>query len=95
LREGKVTLPLIYALSRARKADRAQLEQALEHPSTLRPEEIDAVAQVIERYEGFMRAQEQAAAFVREARRELTMLPAGAPRDGLDYLAGKAIERTA
>jgi octaprenyl-diphosphate synthase len=95
LREAKVTLPLIYALSRAGKADQDQLEQALERSSALRPEEIAAVAQVIERYEGFIMAQKQAAAFVRDARRVLAMIPPGAPRDGLDYLAGKAIERMA
>lgn len=95
LREGKVTLPLIYALQRARNADRSCLEAALERASGLEAADIAAVVQVIERYEGFAASREKAEQFVREARQDLAMIPPGAARDGLAYLAEKTVERTA
>jgi octaprenyl-diphosphate synthase len=94
LREGKVTLPLIYALERARAADREQLVEALERPSALKEADIEAVVQVITHCDGFEASREKAGEFVREARCELKMVPPGAPRDGLAFLAGKAVERT-
>jgi geranylgeranyl pyrophosphate synthase len=95
LREGKVTLPLIYALQRARAADRKQLAEVLERPSALKAADIEAAAQVIEHYDGFSAARLKAWEFITGARCDLTMIPPGPPRDGLAYLAGKTVERTA
>jgi octaprenyl-diphosphate synthase len=95
LREGKVTLPLIYALQRAGSADRECLAEALERPAALKTAEIAAVAAVIERYGGFEASRETAAGFVQDARRDLEAAPAGPPRDGLLYLAEKSVQRAA
>lgn len=95
LREGKVTLPLIYALQRARPADREELVAALERPAAMEEAEIERVIRLIARYDGFSDAREQAATFVRAALGSLTMIPAGAARDGLACLAEKAVERSA
>ena len=93
LREGKVTLPLIYALERAGETDRAVLAEALERPAVLKKDDIRAVVQVIARYDGFTAARAKAAEFVRGARADLAMIPPGAPREGLAYLAGMTVER--
>jgi octaprenyl-diphosphate synthase len=95
LREGKVTLPLIYALQRAPAADRKRLEEALEGPTALKPAEIEAVVTVIGECDGFDAARERAAAFIQSARRDLDMAPPGPARDGLLYLAEKSVERVA
>src|SRR5262249_50699778 len=94
LREGKLTLPLIYALQRARTGDRARLVEALERPSALQNGDIAAVGRIIARCDGFTSSRELATSYVTQARRDLEMIPSGAPRDGLAYLAGKAVERT-
>jgi octaprenyl-diphosphate synthase len=94
LREGKLTLPLIYALQRARNADRARLVEALERPSALQNGDVAAVARIIARCDGFASSREMAAQYVSQARRDLEMIPSGAPREGLAYLAGKAVDRT-
>jgi octaprenyl-diphosphate synthase len=95
LREGKVTLPLIYALQRARPADRQRLVEALERPAALKAEEIETVVRLIARYDGFSAAQAKATGFVHAAQDELRMVPAGAARDGLAFLATRAVERSA
>jgi octaprenyl-diphosphate synthase len=95
LREGKVTLPLIYALQRARPADRQRLVEALERPAALKAEEIETVVRLITRYDGFSAAQAKATGFVHAAQDELRMVPAGAARDGLAFLATRAVERSA
>jgi octaprenyl-diphosphate synthase len=95
LREGKVTLPLIYALQRARPAERQAIARTLERPSALQRADVEAVVRVIVACDGFAAARERAAQLVHAARRELKMIPAGPPRDGLAYLAAKAVERTA
>jgi len=95
LREGKVTLPLIYALQRARAADRNRLAEALERPSALTAADIEAVVQLISRFDGFAASRRKAVEFIRDARCDLKMIPPGPPREGLAYLAGKTVERTA
>src|SRR5438093_247201 len=70
LSEGKLTLPLIYALQRARAADRAQLVEALERPSALQIGDIAAVVQIIARCDGFASSRAMAAQFVSQARRD-------------------------
>lgn len=95
LREGKVTLPLIYALQRARAADRKRLTEALQRPAALRAADIQAAAQVIAHYDGFTAARAKAWEFISDACGDLQRIPPGPPREGLAYLAGKTVERTA
>jgi octaprenyl-diphosphate synthase len=95
LREGKVTLPLIYGLERAGAADRAMLSEAVQRPSALDAAEIEAVVRVIARYDGFAAARAMAQKFVHDAREELAMIPPGPSRDGLAHLAGMTVDRTA
>ena len=67
LREGKVTLPLIYALEQADPEDRAMIETILADGNYER-EPFDKVLAFIERHHGFERARERAESFTERAR---------------------------
>ncbi len=67
LREGKVTLPLIYALEQADPDDRAMIETILADGNYER-EPFDKVLAFIERHHGFERARERAESFTERAR---------------------------
>jgi len=67
LREGKATLPMIYALERASKDERAQVEAVL----TLGNYDtvpFSAILRLVERTEGIRRARERAQQFTEKAR---------------------------
>lgn len=67
LREGKVTLPLIYALERASDSDRRLVETVLKQASY---DEVpfEQIRRLIERHRGFERANERAQSFTEKAR---------------------------
>ena len=67
LREGKVTLPLIYALAEADPEERAMIETILADGNYDR-EPFSKVLAFIERHHGFDRARERAEAFTERAR---------------------------
>ncbi len=74
LREGKVTLPLIYALGDATPAERAKIGVIL------RDRNYDAVPlrdvlAIIEKYHGFKRVEARAQAFTDKARRMINEFP--------------------
>jgi octaprenyl-diphosphate synthase len=67
LREGKITLPLIYALERATPEERRLVEVVLEERSYARAP-FRQIRGLIEKYSGFERVQERAQAFTDKAR---------------------------
>jgi octaprenyl-diphosphate synthase len=74
LREGKVTLPLVYALERASEEERRRVE------TILRERSYDSVAfprilAMIERYHGIARVKERAHAFTEKARGIISEFP--------------------
>jgi octaprenyl-diphosphate synthase len=74
LREGKVTLPLIYALEKAAPAEREGIETILRENSYDRVP-FRSVKQVIEKYGGFERAKNRANAFTEKARQIIGSFP--------------------
>ena len=74
LREGKITLPLIYALERATSEERRLVEIILEERSYDRVE-FRQIRALIEKYHGFDRTQERAQAFTNKARRLISDFP--------------------
>jgi octaprenyl-diphosphate synthase len=74
LREGKITLPLIYALERATAGERRPVEIILEERSYDRVE-FRQIRALIEKYHGFDRTQERAQAFTDKARRLICEFP--------------------
>jgi octaprenyl-diphosphate synthase len=67
LREGKVTLPLIYALERATSEERGLVAQVLQDRNYDRSP-LSKTLQVVERHRGFERVRERAQAFTEKAR---------------------------
>jgi len=74
LREGKVTLPLIYALERASTAERDLVECVLKDGNYERAPFAD-VLRLIEKHRGFDRARERAEEFTEKARAILAEFP--------------------
>ena len=74
LREGKVTLPLIYALERATPDERRLVEIILEDRSYERVP-FRQVRALIEKYNGFERVQKRAQAFTDKARQLIGEFP--------------------
>jgi octaprenyl-diphosphate synthase len=67
LREGKVTLPVIYALQKCEPAERAIIEQVVSERS-YENASLDSVLAVLNRRGGIDRARERASAFADKAR---------------------------
>ena len=74
LQEGKVTLPIIYALESASRSERALLEQAL-HDGTYERVSFLQVRAVLERNCGILRARQRAQLFTDRARLILSQFP--------------------
>jgi octaprenyl-diphosphate synthase len=77
LREGKVTLPLVYALERAGPAERRQVETILRERNY---EEVpfSQILALLEKYRGIERVKDRAQAFTDKARRIINEFP-GSP----------------
>ncbi len=74
LREGKVTLPLIYALEQASESERCLAETALRDGDYERIP-FEKVRQMIEDRGGFLRAQQRATAFTEKSRELVSVFP--------------------
>jgi octaprenyl-diphosphate synthase len=74
LREGKVTLPLVYALERATAAERRLVETILRQRNY---EEVrfSQILALLEKYHGIERVKERAQAFTDKARRIINEFP--------------------
>jgi octaprenyl-diphosphate synthase len=87
LREGKVTLPLIYALEEATAAERALVETVLRdanHDSV----PFSAILDLLERHQGTQRAMQRAEAFTRIARELMAGFPDSPCQRALYALTG-------
>jgi octaprenyl-diphosphate synthase len=93
LREGKVTLPVIFALEDATPEARAELKEIYTRTESLGAAEIHRVVQLINAAGGFERAQNHARDYVRRARRSLEILSPGAPVDALLAVADQIVDR--
>ena len=74
LREGKVTLPLIYALEHASEQERRSLDQVLKD-GNYEGVPFPKILHMIERHSGFERVSERAQAFTDKARSIITEFP--------------------
>jgi len=92
LREGKVTLPLIHALDRASREERAQVERLLHKPA-LEDEDLVWIGELINRYHGVEYTRRRAREMVEEAKGLLRLFPASEAQDALDELADYIVIR--
>jgi len=74
LKEGKVTLPLVYALENATPAERAQVERVLTDRAYSSVTFADILA-IVERHGGIQRTQERARQFTERARQVVSEFP--------------------
>lgn len=74
LREGKVTLPLIYALEAATPEERKQVETVLAD-GNYDQVPFGKILQLLNRYQGIERAQERARSFTEKARQIISEFP--------------------
>ena len=75
LREGKVTLPLVYALERATPAERRLVETILARAQLRAVCPSPRILALLERYRGIERVKERAQAFTEKARQIIGEFP--------------------
>ena len=91
LREGKPTLPLLVAMARGTREERALIRHAIEHGEVGRLPEVVAA---VRRTGALDAAREVAQSEADAARRCLLILPASNYREALLDLCARAVERT-
>jgi octaprenyl-diphosphate synthase len=74
LREGKVTLPLVYALERATQAERSLVEIIL-HQRNYEEVRFSQILALLEKYRGIERVKERAQTFTDKARQIIAEFP--------------------
>jgi octaprenyl-diphosphate synthase len=92
LREGKLTLPLIHALSKATETDRKRMIAILKNPDFTRIEFADLV-EMLKRYGGIAYTEVQAAAHIQKAKAMLQPFGNHPAREILVDLADYALVR--
>ncbi|HEY6393231.1 MAG TPA: polyprenyl synthetase family protein [Bryobacteraceae bacterium] len=92
LREGKVTLPLIYALEDATAEERGMVEAVLKDANYDRVP-FSKILSMIERHRGFERVRERAQAFTDKARSIVTEFPESPYQRALTALTDLVTER--
>src|SRR5216684_1718669 len=92
LREGKITLPLIYALQDATAEERKMVEAVLEDANYDRVP-FSKILGLIERHRGFERVRERAQAFTDKARSIVTEFPESPYQRALTALTDLVTER--
>jgi octaprenyl-diphosphate synthase len=92
LREGKVTLPLIYALEDASAEERSMVEAVLKDENYDRVP-FSKILGMIERHRGFDRVRERAQAFTDKARSIVTEFPESPYQRALTALTDLVTER--
>ena len=92
LKEGKVTLPLVYALDQATPAERALVETALQDRNYDRAAFSDILA-MVERHKGIQRTRERAQQFTDRAREIVSEFPDNPYQGALFTLTDLVTER--
>ena len=92
LREGKVTLPLVYALEFASPAERRLVENILERRS-YHETPFARILALLEKYNAIERARERALAFTEKARHIISEFPDSPYQRGLLAVTELVTER--
>lgn len=93
LREGKVTLPVIYALQDAASGDRDELLRIYEKAGPLSTADIRRATEIIETSGGFERARRHALDYVTRAKQNLRSVADSEYKEALLVLADHIVDR--
>jgi len=92
LREGKITLPMIFTLNRCDEGEKAFIHETVNsHPITKKA--FFRVAEIIERYHGIQYTRERAKGYVEGAKDYLRLFPDSKEKEALYALADYVVER--
>ena len=92
LKEGKLTLPVIHALSRAGEADTRRMETIITNPDFTQAEFAELVS-LLEKHGGIDYARQKALDHVNQAKTQLDLFPPSETRDILLLMADYALNR--
>jgi len=92
LREGKITLPLIFTFQRAEGSDLRWLKDVILQDE-ISAEEVRQVMDLMHAYEGIESARKMARGYVQSAKRHLEILHPSLALDALHTLADSVVER--
>lgn len=90
LREGKPTLPLIYAMSSGDQSIQALIKKAIEHGGT---EEVGSIITAIQSCGALDYTRSKAYDLAKQAQKELVFLPASTFKSSLEQLCSAAVQR--
>ena len=92
LREGKLTLPVIYALKKANPADRQQMLKIIQNEE-FSPEEFQLLIALMKEYGGIAYTEKKAMACVQKAKEALSIFEPSRIRDSLFDIADYVLAR--
>ena len=92
LREGKLTLPVIYALKKATPADRQQMLKIIQNEE-FSPEEFQLLIALMKEYGGIAYTEKKAMACVQKAKEALSIFEPSRIRDSLFDIADYVLAR--
>ncbi len=93
LLEGKMTLPLIYALTQSMDTEKAEVERIISRKD-LPDEDLEKVCQLIDRYQGVSYTRQRAQDMVNQAKDCLRHFPKGEASEALAELSDYVVLRT-
>jgi octaprenyl-diphosphate synthase len=94
LREGKLTLPVIYALKEANSFDRTRMEKII-LDNTFSLEDFQTLIQLLEKYNGISYVEERAAFYIQSAKDSLSVFPTSEYKEILMAIADYILIRKA
>jgi octaprenyl-diphosphate synthase len=93
LREGKLTLPLIYALQQARAADRELMIKIIQNQDFSQTD-FNLLIDLLEKYGGLAYTQNMAASYIETAKKALTVFDASPTKETMLDIADYALARS-
>jgi octaprenyl-diphosphate synthase len=92
LSEGKITLPLVYALREASTREKSRVVDILRNDG-FREEEFEFIMDVVEKYKGVQQTKKLAMEFADKAKYAISSFPDNECKESLDSLADYVAER--
>ncbi len=94
LKEGKITLPVIYALKKAGRTDRQRMESIIKN-NKFSVREFKLLIELLEKYGGIAYTKERAKEHIEKGKKALLVFKPSKTRKTLEYIADYALVRKA